>query len=405
MSRVLLITANLGSLFDDLDRLSDLWVEYMLKTVHSHDPEFVALHLQETGGKRFEENSDKVVPLIWRLHEGLKEFGHCYAFLDIDFNDSEQFTALGSVFFIRSTISDRTKLYNFKSSSFQPLDQPGLYVEPKINSTKRIRKEKFSRDFWPGVRWGRKGYLHARWLVGKQVLDLINLHLFHDESNLAFHENPYQYSQNRRKAMNYLLQKYEKFTTTVDNNVTSNLFLFGDFNFRLNAISFLSKLTKHTNQHNTETVSDSESPKNSSDDSEPTPVLNGHDFKRQLSAIEYRSKNENCVLRIEKKKFEYENSRSLISNWREYKEDDQETKDLSLIEPPVEFPPTYPWSEDPFKHDSLTNTRMPAWCDRVLMNNKAWTVVQHTNYTYTSIGMDICMGDHKPVVLAFTLPQ
>jgi inositol-1,4,5-trisphosphate 5-phosphatase len=50
------------------------------------------------------------------------------------------------------------------------------------------RKEKFSRDFWPSFRWGRKGYLHTRWMLGKErrVVDLINIHLFHDESNLAF---------------------------------------------------------------------------------------------------------------------------------------------------------------------------------------------------------------------------
>ncbi|CAD5222461.1 unnamed protein product [Bursaphelenchus xylophilus] len=403
MPRVLLITANLGSLFDDLGRLSQRWLEYMAKTVHSQAADFVAIHLQETGGKRFEENSDKVVPLIWKLHEGLRDqFEHCYAFLDIDFTISEQFTALGSVFFVRSSIKDKVQIFDFKKRVFEPLGEAGLYVEPSINSSNRIRKEKFSRDFWPGVRWGRKGYMHSRWAVDGNILDLINLHLFHDESNLAFHENPFQYSQNRRKAMNYMLQRYDEFAKSTKTEGSANLFLFGDFNFRLNAISFLKKLTKHASEHTLETLSDSDSPKNSSDDSD-TVLINGHPIlDRQLSAIEYRRDDENCVLRIEKKKFEYENSKNLLSNWREYKEDDQEPRDLPLKELPVSFPPTYPWSEDPLNHNLLTNTRMPAWCDRILMNPTAFSAL--SNPIYTSIGMDLCMGDHKPVILAFDLP-
>ena len=33
-------------------------------------------------------------------------------------------------------------------------------------------------------RWTRKGWMLTRWRVGQQPLDLVNVHLFHDESNL-----------------------------------------------------------------------------------------------------------------------------------------------------------------------------------------------------------------------------
>lgn len=42
------------------------------------------------------------------------------------------------------------------------------------------------------------------------------------------------------------------------------------------------------------------------------------------------------------------------------------------------------------------NTRAPAWCDRVLMNQEAWNQVsKDPKHVYNSIGQKVCMGDHK----------
>lgn len=57
---------------------------------------------------------------------------------------------------------------------------------------------------------------------------------------------------------------------------------------------------------------------------------------------------------------------------------------------------SYPWSEDPNESESLMKTRAPAWCDRVLMNLRAFELVKRDKYAkYDSIGKDVCMGDHK----------
>lgn len=126
-----------------------------------------------------------------------------------------------------------------------------------------------------------------------------------------------------------------------------------------------------------------------------------------------------CILRIEKKRFDYLNKNRFIDDWKKFREDDRESVEFALKEVEIAFPPTYPWSEDPQRHFELMNTRAPAWCDRVLMNEEAWRLVSaDESRTYTSLGisantspafsngtflgMDACVGDHKPVMLSFS---
>jgi hypothetical protein len=88
-----------------------------------------------------------------------------------------------------------------------------------------------------------------------RIVDLVNIHLFHDENNLAFFEvrkiylsfslrtfkilggilqHPTQYADNRARALNHTLKELTQFNTD-----QSNLFIFGDFNFRLDIRSFI----------------------------------------------------------------------------------------------------------------------------------------------------------------------
>jgi hypothetical protein len=69
-------------------------------------------------------------------------------------------------------------------------------------------------------------------------LDLINIHLFHDDSNLLTLQNPSLYSTNRKKAMDFVLERYSMQCSN-QNDKAALLFIFGDFNFRLNSDSFL----------------------------------------------------------------------------------------------------------------------------------------------------------------------
>lgn len=78
-----------------------------------------------------------------------------------------------------------------------------------------------------------------------------------------------------------------------------------------------------------------------------------------------------------------------------------------LLEYPINFPPTYPYEEEPDQPHDYMHTRCPAWCDRVLMSATARDLfvlggeeVIDGDATmradeYDVIGDAVCMGDHK----------
>jgi len=243
-------------------------------------------------------------------------------------------------------------------------------------------------------------------------MDLANVHLFHDESNLALiHENPSLYSDNRKRALDFVLERINQ----QNNGCSTPLFIFGDLNFRLNAPSFLNKLTEDSELTECNDITQSEinvelcgEP---CGDAEFRPI---DPLRRTVSAVEFRRSPcefntddvvGDCVLRIEKKRFDYFNHKKLLSEWKQYLGDDRELlKFPTIFECPIRFPPTYPWSEDPEHSEVLLKTRAPAWTDRILMNSTAWQLVVD-QHRYACIGRDACMGDHKPVMLAFPLRQ
>lgn len=232
---------------------------------------------------------------------------------------------------------------------------------------------------------------------------------------------------------------------------SNHLFMFGDFNFRLDFRSFVKKLTRQSTESIIELEDEFQGRKSgegeSSSDSEPsnpaelnnctdaaaTPLPVGGPsavaaavqpeedevlvdeevsaagqllkqqsliWRRKSSVVEYRRGSFN-VLRIGKKRFEFSDPQQLIDNWQEYKDDDRELGNYrDLRELPITFAPTYPWSEDCGRPNTFMNTRGPAWCDRVLMNEHALEEVDTASAVYNSFGMDTCTGDHKPVLLA-----
>nr|XP_027223947.1 type I inositol 1,4,5-trisphosphate 5-phosphatase-like isoform X2 [Penaeus vannamei] len=59
-TRVLLVTANIASCFEQPDTMLKPWITEFLKTVEDHEPQFIALHCQEVGGKNYEESMQHV---------------------------------------------------------------------------------------------------------------------------------------------------------------------------------------------------------------------------------------------------------------------------------------------------------------------------------------------------------
>lgn len=82
----------------------------------------------------------------------------------------------------------------------------------------------------------------------------------------------------------------------------------------------------------------------------------------------------------------------LFMQLREY---DKELEDFEgrLFEFPISFVPSYPFQEDINEPVNYMQTRVPAWCDRVLLSPTAKTLVQDVR-----VGVyirDRCKAIHK----------
>lgn len=255
-----------------------------------------------------------------------------------------------------------------------------------LESTPMLEKEKFPQDYFPECKWSRKGFIRTRWCLADCAFDLVNIHLFHDASNLvAWETSPSVYSGIRHKALGYVLdriidQRFEKVS----------YFVFGDFNFRLDSRSVVETLcTKATMQ-----------------------TIRAADTNEVVKLIFRESDNDRKVmLQLEKKLFDYVNQEVFRDNngtaLLEFDKELSVFKDR-LCELDISFPPSYPYSEDCAQGEQYMNTRCPAWCDRILMSPSARELVLRSEsedkvVTYDHIGPSVCMGDHKPVFLAFRL--
>ncbi|XP_049305938.1 inositol polyphosphate-5-phosphatase A isoform X2 [Bactrocera dorsalis] len=228
-SNLLLVTANVGTLFEDPLILMQQWIHEFMLTVKQLHPQFIALHLQEVGGKTYEQSSHYVKEFVKSLCEAyeMQEFSIVRIYLDENFNSQEQFTALGNLYFGHNSIPN-SRLWNFKNCSWETTQGKKLYFG-NIENVATKDKSKFPLDFFPECKWSRKGFMRTRWDINGTILDFVNMHLFHDASNLtALIGFPSVYSQRRRKALIHTLQRFDM---DKDNEIVP-YFLFGDFNFR-----------------------------------------------------------------------------------------------------------------------------------------------------------------------------
>lgn len=74
--------------------LLENWISEFLSHVKQCKPHFIALHLQEVGGKTYEKSMEYVQQFIKILCESneLSEYNKIRVFLDEDFNSAEHFT-------------------------------------------------------------------------------------------------------------------------------------------------------------------------------------------------------------------------------------------------------------------------------------------------------------------------
>lgn len=90
--------------------------------------------------------------------------------------------------------------------------------------------------------------MRTRWNLQGTKFDLVNIHLFHDASNLiALKESPSPYCKNRQSALKYTLDRFVE-----DEFEKLPCFIFGDLNFRLNISEIVKRLTAHCEQVNSD---------------------------------------------------------------------------------------------------------------------------------------------------------
>lgn len=383
---VLLVTANVGSLFDNVGEIQKEWLQELFKTIHSYKPQFIALHFQEVGGKDYMVNMGHAEDFFWRIESSkeMKDFDRVCIYVNNQFQAEDSFTALGSMYFIHKTLKDIHQ-YDFNVKDFKAVSGQNKHVGC-LDGVATVEKEKFPKNFWPDFKWSRKGFMRTRWIIHNQGLDLVNVHLFHDASNLiACNASPSIYSANRKNALRYVINRIS------DSRYPPLPFwLFGDFNFRLDALSVVQHLSTSAD---VQTVK-----KDSSNEVEKI-------------ICEEKDNNHQVLLHIEEKMFTYlhqavfreDNGRALLK----YDKEVAAFHDV-IREEEITFPPSYPYSEEYTKPTQYMNTRCPAWCDRILMSHTAHEFIHkrddgEKSAVYNTVGPNICMGDHKPVFLFFSL--
>ncbi len=261
-----------------------------------------------------------------------------------------------------------------------------------------VEKHKFPLPLFPEGRWSRKGFLRSRWRLRETQVDLVNVHLFHDASNLVSMEAaPSVYCNFRRRALRHVLDHLEE---DAGGHGRRPFFVFGDFNFRLEGKDVLKRLSRG--------LSRVEGPLEAAASMPPESASSESSSDNLLQFLD--EEKDQVVLSIGKKEFRVQGpalSDVFTRGWQQWRKYDRELSVGAgdrLIEMPLNFPPTYPFVEEPGESGgSYMETRCPAWCDRVLLNPGARALLAEATTEYDVVGREACMGDHKPVYLRLLL--
>ncbi|XP_071090674.1 inositol polyphosphate-5-phosphatase A-like [Haliotis cracherodii] len=381
---VLLITANVGSIFEEPEQMFKPWLKEFLGCIERLEPCFVALHCQEVGGKNYETSMQHVNQFVKTIlaSEELVRYDRARVFLDEDYTAADKFTALGNLYFVHDTVEE-VNIFDFVENKFVLVEGREV-LSGNIENIQIKEKAKFPQHFFPEFKWSRKGFLRTRWNLNNCIFDLVNIHLFHDASNIiAMQASPSIYNGNRQQALMHTLKRFEG-----DKYDKVPMLLFGDFNFRLDTNLLIKALTAKTTSEQTLGKKD------------------------QISKIVYTEEgNEKVVLTVEAKGFDYHDKHEdLFFNtikWLKQYDTEMAPFKERLSEYEISFPPSYPFSEDVNDGTSYMKTRCPSWCDRILISHSAKDVIfQDEKFhrpEYSLIGKEVCMGDHKPVYLSLHL--
>ncbi|KAK7804537.1 hypothetical protein U0070_002594 [Myodes glareolus] len=204
---------------------------------------------------------------------------------------AENVEALGSFYFLHESLKNIYQ-FDFKAKKYKKVTGKEIYSDT-LESTPMLEKEKFPQDYFPEAYVGSifvtmfplreekpspQRYENLAIPIGSEkfinegfsAFDLVNIHLFHDASNLvAWETSPSVYSGVRHKALGYVLDShtlssgtdaragpffsavalghslegtYQAWTKSLLRIIDQRFekvsyFVFGDFNFRLDSKS------------------------------------------------------------------------------------------------------------------------------------------------------------------------
>ena len=463
--RVLLITHNVCGIFDDTSGAARaMWVAEIAALAAEHDADFVALHMQETGGSDWRTNAlEGVAPLAAALAAACPEYWSSGVLCNTDTSDESRFTALSCCFLVRRRALPRVRLWHFgdggRAAGFVTLeDEAAPALAAAALPAQLCRHQRFPQDFFPEFpTWSRKGHLHTRWQLGdvrprnsaiprtqcslrapaadgsprpssQASFDLVNFHNFHDQDNFVSLQRDEEgdgatlsaYARARSRALAHTARSVAA-EATGEKGAAPALFVFGDFNFRLTLPAVVAHLAGDDGLR-------------AARDAELRRVAEGGLLKIPLTApppaparasSPAASSSGPFHLEIGPKRFTSprlaETVRAQLGAWRNF--DDELAAYCAgnsnpLMELPVDFVPSYmyvaigkpaPKSDEPgtpAAAHAFGAKRCPGWCDRVLLDAAALSAVRASAVAavYGSQEQkDQIIPDHNKVYLAFAV--
>jgi len=405
--RTRLVTWNCCEVFDEkrVDLLKS-WVSginsWLLSSMK--DADVIVVHLQEVGGKKKDMAMLETVGTELQAMAPATDFWFSGMIVQCD-TKAPTFTALANAYFVRRTCLDAVQVFRWAEADAQSLDGEWVGVGTLDQHTATEPPTWVQSFKFPTPVPARKGTQFSYWRINGHELLLVNLHNFHDASNLEAHSlevatcGSSQYAEARRHALVGFMQhiRQKGMLRTV------KMFLFGDFNFRLQLAKSFRWLTLQmldeapAGQIPAAKVVDertSDAAQLFSVSAAGRTELARLATKELVFPVDQQSVTDHVFHSTQGlSSFDFELSRFNFEAHNVFPEG-------GLQELPRDFSPTYPWAID---EPAYAPTRMPAWCDRVLMSNPAMDIVMQAHFLYTACPREYLTGDHKPVVLQFAL--
>ncbi|KRY18245.1 Type I inositol 1,4,5-trisphosphate 5-phosphatase [Trichinella patagoniensis] len=365
-----------------LEHLQAGWLSEIVKVIESKAPKVLAIHFQEIGGKEFKENMHQMKHFFQKLYTILSEkfnLRRGLGYYDQDFTNVDTFTALGLLYLFHDDVKEAS-VCNFQTGNFDAIENFTLTSDSV--ALPHFHKLRFSKELFPKSRPSRKGFLQCRLQINGLVIDLVNIHLFHDACNIEAVESvgihslfsPSVFAKKRENGLKFVLKQLDQ-----EKNCQIPMVLFGDFNFRLDTKCLIEEVLAPSSVAVQMIVQ--------GDDGKPN--LQYRDLNSGENLVEMKTKLFNHKLNVGN--IQSDNLERL------YKLDREPLCHTMLHEFPIQFVPSYPFSENIDCGKDYMYTRAPAWCDRILLNEPAWLLANSVSSSvcYDIIGKDTCMGDHK----------